>query len=134
MIKRKKIMKKVMTVAMGAMMMMSCASEKAIVGKWNIEEAQGKSTAKAETQAYIEFDKKGKFYGNTSVNRFFGSYKLKGDKITLSNVGSTMMMGRDMEIEQAVLQALEQSTTIKADKGTATVKDANNKTVMVLKK
>lgn len=41
----------------------------------------------------ITFDKDNKFYGNGGVNRYFGSYSVKGNNITLKVGGSTRMMG-----------------------------------------
>ena len=86
-----------------------------ITGTWNIEKAMGKSTVGAETAPFIQFEDEGKMYGNASVNRFFGNYQLKGNKLKFSNLGMTLMLGASMDIEDAVKQAIDRSNTIKAD-------------------
>lgn len=105
-----------------------------ITGTWNIEKAMGKSTVGAETAPFIQFEDDGKMYGNASVNRFFGNYQLKGNKLKFSNLGMTLMLGASMDIEDAVKQAIDRSNTIKADDFKAYIFGEKNDTVMVLKK
>lgn len=105
-----------------------------ITGTWNIEKAMGKSTVGAETAPFIQFENDGKMYGNASVNRFFGNYQLKGNKLKFSNLGMTLMLGASMDIEDAVKQAIDRSNTIKADNFKAYIFGEKNDTVMVLKK
>lgn len=49
-----------------------------------------------------------KYAGKSAVNRYFGAYKLEGNKLTLGPAGVTMMMGPQelMQAEQNYLQSL----------------------------
>lgn len=47
-----------------------------------------------DVEINISFDNKEKrFYGNSGVNRYFGTYEQEGNKLTFSPIGSTMMAG-----------------------------------------
>ena len=119
------------------MAIMSCSTQKSamdITGKWNIEKAMGKSTAGADTSPFISFDKEGNINGNASVNSFFGSYNLNGDKLSFSKLGMTRMMGQSMDIEQAITQALGSTSTIKAEDFDAVFFNEKKDTVMILSK
>lgn len=54
-----------------------------------------------------------KFYGDGSVNRFFGSYALNNNKISIGRIGTTLMMGPkdDMQQEYAFTTLLEKVTS-----------------------
>ena len=57
----------------------------------------------------IAFDEEEpKFYGQSAVNRYFGSYKLDGTKLIFGPIGSTMMAGPQnmMKAESIYLQFL----------------------------
>ena len=110
------------------------ATASSIKGSWDITEACGMSTAQGEKQAEITFADGGKVNGNASVNSFFGSYTLNGQKLQLTNVGMTSMMGQHMEIESAVAQALNSASAISVSGNTATVADARGTVVMHLKR
>ena len=130
-------MKKYIFSALCAIAITSCSTQKTamdITGTWNIEKAMGMSTVGAETAPFIQFENDGKMYGNASVNRFFGNYQLKGNKLKFSNLGMTLMLGASMDIEDAVKQAIDRSNTIKADDFKAYIFGEKNDTVMVLKK
>ena len=130
-------MKKYIFSALCAIAITSCSTQKTamdITGTWNIEKAMGKGTVGAETAPFIQFENDGKMYGNASVNRFFGNYQLKGNKLKFSNLGMTLMLGASMDIEDAVKQAIDRSNTIKADDFKAYIFGEKNDTVMVLKK
>lgn len=49
-----------------------------------------------------------RYAGKSAVNRYFGTYKLEGNKLTLGPAGVTMMMGPQelMQAEQNYLQSL----------------------------
>ena len=61
----------------------------------------------------------GKLAGSAGCNRYSGSYKLDGDKLTIGQAASTMMACADpagvMEQESAYLAALESATTYTID-------------------
>lgn len=105
-----------------------------MIGTWDIVSAMGKSTAGGDKAPYITFAEGGKFNGNASVNNFFGEYKPSKNEPAIKNVGMTRMMGRSMDIEQNITDALNNTTTIKLQGDKAVVYDKNGKEVMVLKK
>lgn len=101
-------------------------------GKWTIVKAGDIATDKAEQTPFINFTDSGTVTGYASVNNFFGSYTAKGDSLSFDNMGMTMMAGPDMDIEMAIVQALNDSKTIAVQGDTILVKDAEGKTVMTL--
>lgn len=105
-----------------------------ILGQWTIVEANGMSTDSAETTPFILFDDSGRVNGNASVNTFFGQYTLKGDSISFDQLGATMMMGRekDMEVEMAVMAALAQCVTLEVQDSVLNAKDHDGNVVMSL--
>lgn len=132
-------MMKNVIVAMGAVALVACNGAKSIdaqdiTGKWQIEQAMGKSTEAAEKPAFINFEKNGKMNGDASVNLFHGSYELKGEALKFMNVGSTMMLGRSMDVEDAVKQAMAEAAAVKVQGNKAYIIGEKNDTVMVLAK
>ncbi|MBO5675784.1 MAG: META domain-containing protein [Bacteroidaceae bacterium] len=105
-----------------------------ILGQWTIVEANGMSTDSAETTPFILFSDSGRVNGNASVNTFFGQYTLKGDSISFDQLGATMMMGRekDMEVEMAVMAALAQCVTLEVQDSVLNAKDHDGNVVMSL--
>lgn len=84
--------------------------------------------AKNDAEITITFNPQdGRMAGKAAVNRYFGTYKTNGNKITLGPVGSTMMMGPQplMEAEQDYLQTLPKITSfsVKDDNLTLTASD-----------
>ncbi len=122
-----------------AMAIGSCSASKGtattikVNGSWAITEACGVSTAKGMSPAEITFEGN-KVHGCTSINNFFGDYKLSGNKIQLTNVGMTRMMGHPIEVEDAVTQALNSAATVSVNGDSATISDASGKVVMHLKR
>lgn len=66
-------------------------------------------------RASVTFKADGSFYGFSGVNRFFGNYKLAGDRISFDKMGSTRMAGSPsaMKFEDKFMQAF-----VKADRCT----------------
>ena len=64
------------------------------------------------SKADIKFEDE-KFYGNGSVNRYFGSYTLENNQLKLGKIGTTMMMGPEnaMQQEYAFTSLLEKVTS-----------------------
>lgn len=85
----------------------------------NMEELLNKKEYKlaANPKITIGFDN-GSVFGSSGVNRYIGSYKIKDGSITFGNLGSTMMMGpqEDMDNETKFLASLKESLIIKFDK------------------
>lgn len=129
--------KKLMTMLAACVAVMtSCGNAKvdtsAINGKWMIEEAMGVSTETADTEAFVDFDGKGKVNGNASVNTFFGTYKYDGKTFKFDNIGMTQMLGASMDVEDAVTKAINSAAAIEINGDKATVKDNAGETVMSL--
>lgn len=132
-------MNKIFTIIAAIFALASCSASKQLeasdlVGKWAIVKAMDISTEGAERHAFIEFDNDGRMNGNASVNTFFGGYELKGNQLTFSNIGMTMMMGASMDIEQAITKALDGSVTVKSKGNTLYFLNSNKKTIMTLEK
>jgi heat shock protein HslJ len=67
----------------------------------------------------ITFDKQGKVFGDSGCNRFTGGYKVKGDRITIGPLASTMMFCEGkMDAEQAFLTKLQAAVSYTATKKT----------------
>ena len=85
----------------------------------NMEEMLNKKEYKlaSNPKITIGFDN-GSVFGSSGVNRYIGSYTIKDGSITFSNLGSTMMMGpqEDMDNETKYLADLKESLAVKFDK------------------
>lgn len=81
------------TLAIGAETFEGCGGEpmSLVLGEWTIAGIDGKPPV-AESTPTLAFDAEGKVSGNGSCNRFFGSYTLTGEGLTVGEVGSSMMM------------------------------------------
>ena len=76
---------------------------------WRLIELQGAPVSnKTGKEAFIVFRAQGKrVHGNFGCNNFNGSYTLEyGNRISFSQMATTMMMCADMELEQAFSEAL----------------------------
>ncbi|WP_299801688.1 META domain-containing protein [uncultured Shewanella sp.] len=107
----------------------------AIEGTWHIESANGQPVIDY-SPAELIFAADGKLTGNNSCNNFFGNYVLAGQSLQLQPAGSTMKACVDalMAQEQRVMQIMPEVTQAQMAKGKLLLKDAENKTVMVLSK
>ena len=132
-------MNKIFTFIAAVFALASCSTSKQIepinlVGKWAIVNAMGMSTEGCERQAFIEFNDEGRMNGNATVNNFFGSYVLKADQLSFSNIGTTMMMGPTMDIEQSITKVLDGSVTVRAKGDSLYFRNSDKETIMTLKK
>ena len=140
--KKEMSMKKILGLPMlaGMLMLASCGTCKKqsmsndITGTWVIVEAMGQSTAQGDSEAVITFEAEGKLTGNSSVNSFFGDYTFKTGTLSFRNVGMTRRMGRSMDVEACVIQAVNTSAAISVDGSSAVITDKNGKTIMKLRK
>lgn len=112
----------------------------ALDGEWTIVDVEGQAVSPkaGEKEAFIGFNvKENRLYGNTGCNNLVGGLQADAKKGTISfgQTGSTRMMCADMETEQKVLGAMGKvgKYEITAD-GKMTLKTADGKTVMTLKK
>lgn len=134
-------MKKVIVMLMGAAVLFGCGTGKkvdagkAIVGDWEIVEAGGNAVETGFDKATISFDGKGGVNGCTSINRFFGSYSVKGDALELGNVGLTKMMGPTPETERAVVEGLNKGVKVSfTDNDNASILSKDGTEVLKLKR
>lgn len=120
----KKVFGILMIVVLGAVALQSCKASKDMVrptnslqGEWNIVELNGSSLVPAEHQPfpYIGFNVSNKsVYGTSGCNRIMGSYEsLKPGKLNFGQLGMTMMMCPDMELENRVSKMIEQVKSYK---------------------
>ena len=85
----------------------------------NMEEMLNKKEYKLASNPKITIGfVNGSVFGSSGVNRYIGSYTIKDGSITFSNLGSTMMMGpqEDMDNETKYLAGLKESLAVKFDK------------------
>ena len=79
--------------------------------RWVLVELMGQAVvaAKGRKTAFLQFDSENaRVAGNASCNNFFGGYELRaGDRISLGQLGSTMMACPDMTTESTFLQVLQ---------------------------
>ncbi|MFN8831453.1 MAG: META domain-containing protein [Labrys sp. (in: a-proteobacteria)] len=101
---------KSVTVALGAKTFSGCGGEPVtlLLGEWMIAEIDGKPAVAGSTPT-IRLEPDGTLNGNGSCNRFFGSYALTGEGLTVGDFGSSMMMCEEplMHQERAVLDILK---------------------------
>ena len=89
----------------------SSAPLRSPVGDWKTRTNGVKQT--------ITFDKNGTAYGDAGCNRFTGGYKVKGDRITIGPLASTMMFCEGkMDAEAAFLNKLQAAVSFQATKKT----------------
>jgi len=66
---------------------------------------------------FVRFEADGRLSGHGGCNRFFGSYEITADRISIGPLGATRMAcpGPVMDLEMAFLQALEQTSGFARD-------------------
>jgi heat shock protein HslJ len=100
---------KTVAVIVGEQSYFGCGGESVslLLGDWQVEEIGGQGVV-AGSETSIAFDLDGRVHGNSSCNRFFGSFGLSGEGLTISDTGGTMMACDPglMEQEQRFLSAL----------------------------
>ena len=81
------------TVEVGTEKFAGCGGEPAslLKGEWLVEKIDGKAIA-TESHPSLNFDVGNQVNGDSSCNRYFGRYALTGEGLTISQIGSTMMM------------------------------------------
>ena len=115
----------------------ACAAgngQSSLIASWKLTAfgpAASPTPAVADTEAGLAFNKDGTITGNSGCNGFGGNYEVDGDKITFSEVVSTLMACDDprMEQEGVVQQVLTNTATYKIEGNTLTLN--NNNMVLV---
>ena len=91
----------------------------------------GEMTLAADNGLYVQFEPGGELGGYAGCNRFFGSYQLDGNKISIEPLGLTRMAcsPQVMSFEISFIEALQSASTVahaetrialRNDKGQAT--------------
>lgn len=115
-------------------------SVKELSGEWNIVSVKGVSDSipADQEQPFVAFDAvNGRVFGNAGCNSIMGTFDtgLPEDEIKISDMATTRMMCPYMDIEQAVLNALEEATTVyEKAPGEVILCDAKGDEVITLKK
>ena len=104
-------MKKLLSLALASFVMLTGCfkSSETLVGK----EYKLSGTEQNITIAFSAQD--GRYFGQSAVNRYFGTYKIEDNKLVLSPAASTMMAGPQeaMKAEQEYLQNLAKVSTFR---------------------
>jgi heat shock protein HslJ len=124
---------KTVAVELGADTYAGCGGEpeSLLRGTWKITAIDGAAPLPG-TEPSISFDEDGKVGGAASCNRFFGSYTLTGEGLSLGQMGASMMMCDEpvMVQERAVLEILEATTGFAvADDGALTLNGSDGRTI-----
>ncbi len=82
---------------------------------WSLRELNGKSTKKNSDVREIHFLIKAdnSVKGFSGCNNFFGNSSTRNDSLEFSQMGSTLMMCKNMELEREYLQTLEKTNRYK---------------------
>jgi heat shock protein HslJ len=92
----------------------------------------GDLTPPEDRPSTLYFGKDG-ISGSAGCNSYFGSYSLDGEKITFSQIGSTMMYCEEaMEQETAFLNALQAAAGYRVDDGKLELVDSGGKTLITM--
>ena len=89
--------------------------------------------AKNGAEITLGFDGKDKrFFGRSAINRYFGTYKTEGDRLTFGPAGSTMMAGPGhlMAAEREYMQFLPQVATYRLDGNRLILSKANGESMV----
>lgn len=120
-----------------SMLIAACTSKEAspLTGTWKLTAYGPKETptpAVTGAEATLTFDGKGGVTGNGGCNSLGGKYKIDGEKITFSDIVSTLMACDDARTaqERAVTQVLSGTATYEIKDKTLTL--TNNDTVLIL--
>lgn len=92
--------------------------------------------ALADREATAEFAAGGRMGGNASCNSYFAGYTVDGDKLTISQAGSTMMAcdpPEAMQQEMDFLAALQSAATYAIDGDQLTIANEAGETVLTFK-
>jgi len=131
-------MKKFVFALLALLILAACSGENtaSVEGTWKLVsygDPANPTPAAPDIDASIEF-KDGQVTGNVGCNGFGGQYEVDGNKITFSEVVSTLMFceGPAGDQESATLAVLRESATYVLDGDTLTITSGDGNTVIVL--
>ena len=109
----------------------SGAAAQALAGtKWRLLSI-GELTLPADTDTFIQFEAEGRASGFAGCNRFFGSYQESEGTIRIYGLGTTRKLCAEevMELETAMLQALETARSFELRQTELTLYDEERETL-----
>ncbi|WP_047382383.1 MULTISPECIES: META domain-containing protein [unclassified Cetobacterium] len=107
-------MKKLVLVLFAIFLMGGCFAKKVDVLSKVLDNTYSLENVIEESQIDVFFQKE-KIVGNSGVNRYFATYKIDGDKISVGEIGTTRMMGPEnlMLQEQGYLKNLKEAQEVR---------------------
>lgn len=89
--------------------------------EWQLTSLNGTAPL-ADSPITLLFEE-GRVAGSSGVNRYFGGYEVEGEKMTIGQVGGTLMAGPEplMQQEAAYLAALQATTSYRVSGDTLTL-------------
>ena len=133
-------MKKAVTflaAAVAMFSMASCSGNRSIDGHWDFKTLNGEEVVTTEKTPFLEFDgESGRVHGCLGVNIVNGSYTFEDGKLTLGNLGMTMMAGlpEDMAVESALGDALKLARGAKVSSDKLSITDAEGEVILTLER
>lgn len=131
-------MKKFVFALLALLILSACGggSSASAEGTWKLVSygsASNQTPAAADVDTSVEF-KDGLVNGNVGCNGFGGNYEVDGDKITFSEVVSTLMFceGPVGDQEMTTLNVLHETASFALDGDTLTLTSADGSSVIVL--
>lgn len=93
------------------------------------------SATKKAPEQFVQFNANNKISGFGGCNRFFGTYRLNGQSLTIGPLASTRMMCRDvMEAEYDFLSTLQAVKSVDFNGKTLTLKDEKGTVIRILRR
>ena len=117
--------------------MASCSGNRSIDGHWDFKTMNGEEVVTTEKTPCLELDGGGgRVYGCLGVNLVNGSYTFEDGKLTLGNLGMTMMAGlpEDMAVESALGDALKLARGAKVSSDKLSITDAEGEVILTLER
>lgn len=117
--------------------MASCSGNRSIDGHWDFKTMNGEEVVTTEKTPFLEFDSEsGRVHGCLGVNIVNGSYTFEDGKLTLGNLGMTMMAGlpEDMAVESALGDALKLARGAKVSSDKLSITDAEGEVILTLER
>lgn len=105
-------------------------------GQWEVASLQGHIVDRSEANMFFDIASL-RVHGNTGCNYFNGNLHidpLQPGSINFSGMGVTRMACPDQDFERTMLVALEEVTSVQHKDGLAVLKDANDQTLITLKR
>lgn len=129
-------MKKVILFAIISILV-GCQSQNNLIlnNQWKLVELNGKSLLNEKVDITLTLSASNhQVNGNGGCNRYFGSYKLDGNSIEISNIGSTKMFCMETaNIEDEFFNTLKDKSDIKVT-GSQLTFSKEGKTVLIFQK